>query len=125
MKGASANGKVTDHWRGAMTARQTPLQKPLDMGWANLSRGNFSFQEPASEVRHDPTIHFNRTPGVTSTAEMASEGLENYVKLIARVLFTRTGTTTWLLVHSESLKPTGAFKFSPPFLLPHCTQRKN
>jgi hypothetical protein len=102
MKGTSANRKVTDHWRGAMTAGQMPLQKPIDMGWANLSRRNFPFQEPTSEVRHDSAVQVNRTPGVTSTPEMASEGLGNYVELIARVHFTSTGTTTWLLVHSES-----------------------
>jgi len=125
MKGTSANGKVTNHWRGAMTAGQMPLQKPIDMGWANLSRRNFPFQEPTSEVRHDSAIQVNRTPGVTSTPEMASEGLGNYVELIARVLFTSTGTTTWLLVHSESSKTQRVFKFSPHFLLPHWAQRKN
>jgi hypothetical protein len=85
-----------------MTAGQMPLQKPVDMRWANQSRRNFPFQEPTSEVRHDSAIQVNRTPGVTSTPEMASEALGNYVELIARVLFTSTGTTTWLLVHSES-----------------------
>ena len=85
-----------------MTVGQMPSQKPIDMRWANLSRRNFPFQEPTSEVRHDAVIQVNRTPGVTSTPEMASEGLGNYVELIARVLFTSTGTRTWLLVHSES-----------------------
>jgi hypothetical protein len=107
-----------------MTAGQMPLQKLIDMGWANLSRRNFPFQEP-TEVRHDSDIQANRTPGVTSTAEMASEGLENYVKFIAGLLFTRTGTTTWLLVHSESCKTQRVFKFSPHFLLPNCAKRKN
>ena len=102
MKRTSANGKAADNGRGAATAGQMLLQKPNDMEWANLSRRNFPFQEPTTEVRHDSAIQANSTPGVTSTPEMASEGPGNYVELIARVLFTSTGTTTWLLVHSES-----------------------
>jgi hypothetical protein len=102
MKRTSANGKAPDNGRGAATAGQMLLQKPIDMEWANLSRRNFPFQEPTTEVRHDSAIQANRTPGVTSTAKIASECLGNYVKLIARALFTGTGTTRWLLVHSES-----------------------
>jgi len=53
MKRTSANGKVANKGWGAMTAGQMLLQKPIDMSWANLSRRNATFQEPASEVRHD------------------------------------------------------------------------
>jgi hypothetical protein len=110
MKRTSANGKVANNGWGAMTAGQMLLQKPIDMSWANLSRRNATFQEPASEVRHDWAIQANGTPGVTLTAKMAREGLGNYVKLIARVLFTGTGTIRWLLVHSESWKTQVGFQ---------------
>jgi hypothetical protein len=58
-------------------------------------------------VRHDSAIQTDGACGVTPTAEIASEGLGNYVKLVTRILFTIAGSTTWLFVHSESRKPSG------------------
>ena len=77
-----------------------PLEKPIDMGWANLSRGDLLLREPSSEVCHDSAIQADGTGGVAPTAEIASEGLGNYVNLAARFLFTIAGPTTRLLVHS-------------------------
>ena len=85
-----------------MASRQMLLQKPVDMGWANLSRGDLLLREPSSEVCHDSTIQADGTGGVAPTAEIASEGLENYVNLVARVSLHDRRLSTWLLVHSES-----------------------
>ena len=89
-----------DHGRKAMAVRQMLLQKPVDMGWANLSRGDLLLREPSSEVCHDSAIQADGTGGVAPTAEIASEGLGNYVNLAARFLSTIAGPTTRLLVHS-------------------------
>jgi outer membrane receptor for monomeric catechols len=58
-------------------------------------------------MRHDSAIQTDGTRGVTPAAEIASKGLGNYMKLMAGVLFTITGTTNWLLVHGGSRKPSG------------------
>jgi hypothetical protein len=94
MKGTSTNGKTANHrWR-AMAAAQMLLEKQLDMGWTNLSRADLPFREPSSEVRHDSTIQADGALGVSPTAEIASEGLGNYVNLAARTRLTIVGTTT-------------------------------
>ena len=77
-----------------MTAGQMLLEKPVDMEWANLSRGDLPLREPSSEVRYDPAIQADGTRGVTPTAEIASEALENYVNLAARILFSIAGIPT-------------------------------
>jgi hypothetical protein len=68
------------------------LQKPVDMGWANLSRGDLPLREPSSEVCHDSAIQADGTGGVAPTAEIATEDLGNYVNLVARFLFMIAGT---------------------------------
>ena len=93
MECTSANGKVADHGWVAMTAGQMLLEKPIDMRFANLSRRDFPFQEPSFEVRHDSAIQADGTGGVTSTVEIASEGLGNYVNLVARFRFMIAGNT--------------------------------
>jgi len=85
-----------------MTAGQMLLEKPFDMICANLSRHDIPFQEPSLEVRHDSAIQADGACGVTSTAETASEGLGNYVNLVARFRFTIAGGTAYLMVHSEA-----------------------
>jgi hypothetical protein len=77
-----------------MAAAQMLLEKPVDMGWANLSRGDLPLREPPFEVLHDSAIQADGTLGVSPTAEIASEGRGNYVNLAARILFTIAGTTT-------------------------------
>ena len=77
-----------------MAARQMLLQKPVDMEWANLSRGDLPLREPSSEVGHDSAIQADSTGGVAPTAEIASEGLGNYVNLVVRVFFTIAGIST-------------------------------
>ena len=84
---------VDDRWN-AVAARQMLLQKPVDMEWANLSRGDLPLREPSSEVCHDSAIQADGTGGVAPTAEIASEGLGNYVNLVARVFFTIAGIST-------------------------------
>jgi hypothetical protein len=69
------------------------LEKPVDMGWANLSRGDLPLRKPSFEVRYDSTIQADRTCGVTPTAEIASEGLGDYVNLVARFRITIAGYT--------------------------------
>ena len=86
-------GEGVDHGWNAMAVRQMLLQKPVDMGWANLSRDDLPLREPASEVCHDSAIQTDGTGGVAPTAEIASEGLGNYVNLVARFLFMIAGPT--------------------------------
>ena len=100
-------GEGVDPGWNAMAARQMLLQKPVDIGWTNLSRGDLPLREPLSKVCHDSAIQPDGTRGVAPTAEIASEGLGNYVNLVTRFLFTIAGSTTWLFVHSESRKPSG------------------
>jgi hypothetical protein len=102
MKRTATKGKIADYGWVAMTAGQMLLKKRADMGWANLSRGDLPLREPSSEVRHDSAIQADGTGGVASTAKIVSEGLGNYVNLVTRILFTITGTTRRLSVHSES-----------------------
>ena len=77
-----------------MTAGQMLLEKPIDMEWANLSRGDVSLRKPLSEVRHDSGIQAHGARSVTPTAEIPNEGLGNYVNLRARVCFTIAGIPT-------------------------------
>jgi hypothetical protein len=67
------------------------LQKPVDMGWANLSRDDLTLREPSSEACHDSAIQADGTGGVATTAEIATENLGNYVNLVARFLFMIAG----------------------------------
>jgi hypothetical protein len=64
------------------------VEELVDMGWANLSRRDPSLREPSSEVRYDLAIQLDGTRGVTPFAEIASEGLTNYVNLVTRTPFT-------------------------------------
>ena len=67
------------------------LEKPIDMGWANLPRGDMLLQEPSSEVRHHSTIQAHGIGGVPAAAQIASKGLETYVKLGPDIRFTVAG----------------------------------
>jgi hypothetical protein len=83
------------------------LKKPVHMVWANLSPVDLPLRKPSAEVRYDSAIQVDGTRGVAPAAQIASEGLGNYVNMLARFLFTIAGTPTRLILHSESRKPSG------------------
>ena len=74
------------------------------MGLTNLSRDDVLWREPSPEVRHHPTIHAYGIGVVPTAAQIASEGLETYVKLAADIRVTAAAAPAWLLVHSEFCK---------------------
>jgi hypothetical protein len=127
MQRTSTEGKAADHGWDALTAGQMLPEKPVHMVWANLSPGDLPLREPSSEMRHDSAIQVDGTRGVTSAAEIASEGLGNYVNLTARFLFTIAGTPTRLILHSESRKPSGfqGLAILPPTKLSSKKKPKN
>jgi hypothetical protein len=74
------------------------------MGLTNLSRDDVLRREPSPEVRHHSTIHAHGIGVVPAAAQIASEGLETYVKLAADIRVTVAAAPAWPLVHSESWK---------------------
>ena len=74
------------------------------MGLTNLSRDDVLRREPPPEVRHHSTIHADGIGVIPTAAQIASKGLETYVKLAANIRVTAAAAPAWLLVHSESWK---------------------
>jgi hypothetical protein len=107
MQRTPTKGKAADRGWDALTAGQMLPEKPVHMVWANLSPGDLPLREPPSGMRHDSAIQVDGTRGVTSAAEITTEGFGNYVNLLASFLFTIAGTPTRLILHSESRKPSG------------------
>ena len=79
-----------------------PLEKPIDMGWANLPWGNLLLRKPSPEVRRHSTIQAHGMGIVPAAAQIASKGFEGYVKLAPDLRFTVAAAPACLLVHSES-----------------------
>jgi hypothetical protein len=79
-----------------------PLEKPIDMGWANLPWSDLLLRKPSSEVCHHSTIQAHGICVVAAVAHIASKGFETYVKWAADLRFTVAVAPAWLLVHSES-----------------------
>ena len=94
MQRSSAEGKAADRRWDALTVGQMLPEKPVHLVRTNLSPGDLPLREPSSEVRHDSAIQVDGARGVTPAAEIASEGLGDYVNLVARILFTIAGTPT-------------------------------
>jgi hypothetical protein len=78
------------------------LEKPIDMGWANLPWGDMLLQKPSPEVCHHSTIQAHGIGVVPTAAQIASKGFESYVKLAPDLRFTVAAALACLLVHSES-----------------------
>jgi hypothetical protein len=87
-----------------MASGQMLPEKPIDMEWANLPWGDMLRREPSPEVHQHSTIHADGIGMVPAAAQIASTGLETYVKLAADISFTLGAAPAWLLVHSEFAK---------------------
>ena len=85
-----------------MASGQMLLEKPIDMGWANLPWVDMLLQKPSSEVCHHSTIQAHGIGVVPAAAQIASKGFESYVKLASDLRFTVAAAPACLLVHSES-----------------------
>ncbi len=59
-------------------------EKLANMNGANLAQADSSPLEPCSEMLNGIKIVVNGVSGVTESEEFASQGLENYVKLVGR-----------------------------------------
>ena len=79
-----------------------PTEKRFHMGRTNLSRGDVLRREPSPKVRHHATIQGHGIGVVPAAAQIASKGLETYVKLAPDLRFTVAAAPAWLLVHSEA-----------------------
>ena len=64
-----------------------PTEKRFHMGLTNLSRDDVLRREPSPEVRHHSTIQADGIGVVPAAAQIASKGLETYVKLGADIRF--------------------------------------
>ena len=87
MKRTPTDGQAPDHRLRAMASGQMLLEKPIDMGRADLPRGDKLRREPSPEVRHHSTIQADGIGVVPAVAQIASKGLEIYVKLGADIRF--------------------------------------
>ena len=65
-----------------------PTEKRFHVGLTNLSRGDLLLREPSPEMHHHSTIQVHGIGVVPTTAQIASKGLETYVKLEADIRFT-------------------------------------